>query len=254
MTADPSSPLRTGRPLGTSREYIIERLRREGHDHWLEAIESGRLSAFSVAVELGWAQRPKTVSGEQAHQAKRRRHQLAEERLRLGRQPKQRPADLSDITPTQEMELWLGASDAGSSFASEEERRRLWAEHRDRLMAMWACDGKRPMGWWQYESPPELYYPGADFEKSTLYEWGLLAEDERAELLVYWRREFDRAQQPNFSHCAGPGQFFSGQQAKRAHYRWADLPDTLVEEWTAECQQRAKKEPAAVTATTGSNQ
>jgi hypothetical protein len=238
MAADPNAPPKHGRQFGTSREYIIERLQRGGHHSWIEAIEAGRVTPFAVAVELGWAQRPKTASGEQAHQAKRRRHQLAEERLRLGRQPKQRSVD---ITSTQEMELWLGAPDAGSSFASEEERQAAWFRHRDRLMAMWACDGKRPMGWWQYEAPAELYYPGPDYERSTLFEQNLLTETERVELLAYWRREFDRANAPGFFHCAGPGEFNEGQAAKRAHYRWADIPETLLEEWSAEHQQQSTK-------------
>jgi hypothetical protein len=254
MATDPSSPPKHGRPLGTSREYILDRLRREGHHSWLEAVENGRLSAFAVACELGWAQRPPTLTGEKAHQAKRRRHQLAEERLRPGRQPRQRPVDPSDITPTQEMELWLGASDSGSSFASEEERSAAWFRHRDRLMQLWARDGKRPVAWWQHESPAGLYYPGPDFERSTLYEWGLLAEGERAELLAYWRREFQKAQQPNFTHCAGAGQFLEGEAARAAHFRWADIPPALVEAWSVELQQRAKKEPAAETAIAGSNQ
>jgi hypothetical protein len=145
-----------GRQFGTSREYLLDRLRREGHHSWLEAIEAGRVTPFAVAVELGWARRPKTASGEQAHQAKRRRHQFAEERRRPGRQPKQRLVDPSDITPEQEMELWLGAPDGGSSFASEEERRAAWFWHRERLMAMWSTGGKRPVAWWQHESPPTI--------------------------------------------------------------------------------------------------
>jgi hypothetical protein len=252
MTADPNAPPK--HQFGTSREYIIERLRRGGHHSWIEAIEAGRLTPFAVAVELGWARRPKTASGEQAHQAKRRRHQLADERLRLGGQPKQRPVDPSDITSAQEQELWLGAPDAGSSFASEEERSAAWFRHRDRLMAMWARDGKRPVAWWNYEAPAELYYPGPDYERSTLFEFGLLAETERVELVANWRREFDRANAPGFFHCAGPGQYLSGPEAVEAHIRWADIPATLVEAWTAELQQRAKKEPAAETAIAGSNQ
>jgi hypothetical protein len=101
---------------------------------------------------------------------------------------KRRPTPLHTLTGQQEMELWLGASDGGSSFADERERRAAWFRHRGRLMQLFAQGGKRPVAWWQYEAPGELYYPGPDYERSTLYEWGLLAETERDELVVCWRR------------------------------------------------------------------
>jgi hypothetical protein len=145
------------------------------------------------------------------------------------------------LTGQQEMELWLGASDAGSSFASEKQRQAAWIQHRDRLMALWGCHGRRPMAWWQYEAPPAMYHPGPDYEKSSLFEADLLTETERVELVANWRREFDRAQQPNFSHCLGPGKFLDGDAAREAHYRWADIPDTLVEAWSAERQQNQKE-------------
>jgi hypothetical protein len=48
-------------------------LEREGFDDWIAAIESGRISAYAAAVELGWVKRPPTLSGEKANQARRRR-------------------------------------------------------------------------------------------------------------------------------------------------------------------------------------
>jgi hypothetical protein len=152
------------------------------------------------------------------------------------------------------MELWLGAPDGGSSFASEEQRQAAWTRHRDRLMELWGCHGRRPVGWWQYEAPGEMYYPGPDLEQSTLYEAGLLTEIERAEQVARWRHEFERAHAPDFFICLGSGRFLAGEEARAAHFRWADIPPSLVEEWSAERQQRAKKEPAAETAIAGSNQ
>ena len=61
------------RQRGHSREYILARLEREGFDDWLAAIESGRLSAYAAAVELGWVKRPPTQRGQNSNQAKRRR-------------------------------------------------------------------------------------------------------------------------------------------------------------------------------------
>ena len=98
----------------------------------------------------------------------------------------------------------------------------------------------------QYEAPAELYYPGPDYERSTLYEADLLNETERVELVAYWRREFDRASASGFTHCAGPGKFLSGQQAFEAHVRWADVPPALVEEWAAEHRQRKERPPDAI--------
>jgi hypothetical protein len=158
---------------------------------------------------------------------------------------KRRPTPLHTLTGQQEMELWLGASDSGSSFASEEERQAAWTRHRARLMGLWARDGKRPVAWWSYEAPVELYYPGPDYERSTLYEADLLSESEKAELLAYWRCEFDRASAVGFSTCVGPGKFLAGDEAFEAHMRWADVPPALVEEWSAARQQQQKDEPGA---------
>jgi hypothetical protein len=36
-----------------------------------------------------------------------------------------------------------------------------------------------------------------------------------------------------------------GEQAREAHYRWADIPAALIEQWRR--QQRAKEEPPSAT-------
>ena len=56
---------------GTSREYIISRLRREKLDHLADAVERNEVSAFAVACELGWHKR-KIQGGGSENQAKRR--------------------------------------------------------------------------------------------------------------------------------------------------------------------------------------
>jgi hypothetical protein len=141
----------------------LRRLRRD-HSELHALVLSGEITPFAAACAAGFRRRP-------------------------GRKPTP-PLDPTNITPTQEMELWLGAPDAGSSFSSEAERRRLWHEHRDRLMQYWGCHGHRPQSWWQYDSP--IPFPGPDRERSTLYAANLLAEGERAELLTYWREQFER--------------------------------------------------------------
>jgi hypothetical protein len=77
------------------------------------------------------------------------------------------------------------------------------------------------MAWWSYEAP--IPWPGYERERSTLYAAGLLGEDEKAELEAEWRREFDRAQEPGFTICLGPGEHLEGAAARRVHFRWADI-------------------------------
>jgi hypothetical protein len=43
--------------MSTSRKVIIDRLRRENMRDVADAIEAGEVSAFNVAVEMGWAKR-----------------------------------------------------------------------------------------------------------------------------------------------------------------------------------------------------
>jgi hypothetical protein len=61
-----------GNPRGNSVDYIVARLRREGHDDLVEAIANRKLSAFACACLLGWRQRPLTIHGENCNQARRR--------------------------------------------------------------------------------------------------------------------------------------------------------------------------------------
>ena len=47
---------------GTSKSYIIRRLRREeGLGFLADAIEAGRISSHAVGLELGWIGRPQLV-------------------------------------------------------------------------------------------------------------------------------------------------------------------------------------------------
>jgi hypothetical protein len=155
------------------------------------------------------------------------------------------------LSHDQEMSLWLGDHPYRPAFGSEQQRRAAWVRHRDRLMAAWAKHGKRPAGWWDYESP--VPYPrDPDYDAATLFEAQLLADGERAELIAEWRYQFDRAQEPGFSFCIGhakPSDTFAswleGAAAKRAHYRWAGIPRSLLTQWTAERQTIHKLKAAA---------
>jgi hypothetical protein len=56
---------------GTSRAYIIARLRREKLDHLADAVERGEVSAYAIACELGWQKRKVLGTGSE-NEAKRR--------------------------------------------------------------------------------------------------------------------------------------------------------------------------------------
>lgn len=154
------------------------------------------------------------------------------------RRPLRRPRR-GRISYDQEMALWLGVGiGGGSPFESEDERREAWGRHGPRLMGLFAKDGRRPQAWWTYDSP--IPWPGYDCERSTLFEAGLLGEEEREHLVEYWRKEFHKVNEPGFSYCAGQrpdgrgALWLCGKAAREAHCRWADIPASLVAEWTME--------------------
>jgi hypothetical protein len=128
------------------------------------------------------------------------------------------------ITRLQELELWLGRSHRGSLFASDEQRRHAWFEHRDRLMGYWACNGNRPIAWWKFESP--IPWPGYNLARSTLWAAGLCGAAEARALEQGWREEFDRSLTPGFTF-----QGLSGWEAHIAYLVYHDVPAALAEEW-----------------------
>jgi hypothetical protein len=61
---------------GTSRRYLIRRLRREGRPDLARAVESGSVSAYEIAVALGWQARQNVRGTGSTNQAKRRAFRL----------------------------------------------------------------------------------------------------------------------------------------------------------------------------------
>jgi len=201
------APARKGRPTGNSSAAIIRRLRRD-HPELHQLVLNGELTPHRAAVAAGFLKKPE-------------------------RKPRRPVIKLSAsaLTPLHEIELWLGPSHHGSAFASEEERRRLWTEHRDRLLRLFGQDGRRPMAWWKYESP--VPFPGLRRQRSTLYEHGLLGAAEARALVADWRAEFKRASQRDFFFAAAPGEIYQGAVARQKHFAWADIPLTLLQQWEA---------------------
>ena len=145
------------------------------------------------------------------------------------------------LSHAQEMTLHYGPDARWDAFHSETEYRDAWIRNRDRMLAL-CRHGRRPAAWWRFEAG-DLRYPGYEREQSTLYEAGLLGEDERTGLLTFWRKEFERAHEPHFFHCEGPGRIFEGAKARRRHFCWADIPRELLKEWTRR-RTRNIREPA----------
>src|SRR6516164_9835999 len=65
-------------PSGSRRDYILARLERDGRHDLATAIREDRVSAYTIAVELGWTKRAEPVgtSSSGVNAAKRRQHQL----------------------------------------------------------------------------------------------------------------------------------------------------------------------------------
>ena len=60
-------------PTGVRRDYIVRRLQRDGHDDLAQAILAGHVSAYSIAVQLGWTTRaePAAISAPDANERRR---------------------------------------------------------------------------------------------------------------------------------------------------------------------------------------
>jgi hypothetical protein len=132
--------------------------------------------------------------------------------------------DSCGLTYTELQELWLGAGHNGSCFHDQEQLRDAWIRGRDVVMRLFANNGRRPQAWWHLGDAAALglRWPGHANEQSYLFEAGVLSDAECAELMRFWRREFDRDRSP-------------------AHLNWADVPRSLRAQWLAE---RTETRPA----------
>jgi hypothetical protein len=145
------------------------------------------------------------------------------------------------LTDEQELTLQYGPDPRWDAFRTEAEYRDAWVRNRDRFLDRYRR-GRRPMAWWRFEAG-DLRYPGYDRERSVLYASGHLDEDEAAALVTQWREEFEKAQAPDFWLCTGPGTLLHGSAARRAHYRWADIPHVLLMKWRSQRRRRPVVEP-----------
>ena len=64
---------------GTSREYLLSRLERDGHFALVEGVRTGQISAFSASIAAGYHKRRPSISsrqGRESNQGKRIRFAL----------------------------------------------------------------------------------------------------------------------------------------------------------------------------------
>ena len=197
---------------GTSKAYIVDRLRREGETALLSAVETGKITAMAAAVSLGWVLRPPKRGGN-LQRTKRIAHQV-------------RAVTGEGLSPAQSMELIYGPSPAvGSYFSSREELLAGWQQAREHLLER-SNPGRRPAAFYEFEWDGPR--PSYDTERSSLWRApGVLSEAERAEVETEWREAFDAAR---------------GMRAKerREAYEFADIPNELVERWQGARRRRSK--------------
>jgi hypothetical protein len=63
---------------GNSRDYLLRRLRLAGRADLVAAIEAKQVSAYGVAVALGWQKRRPTLGTGSSNASRRRAHRLRE--------------------------------------------------------------------------------------------------------------------------------------------------------------------------------
>jgi hypothetical protein len=134
------------------------------------------------------------------------------------------------------MQMWQGTPPGEPSiFKTKTEARACWQKHREFMLRQHGGNGHRPYFWWLFECPFEFHFPrDLDREEALLFEHGLLGEQERVRLLKHWRHEFDHAQRCGFTYLTGNYKRLEGETAKRAYYKLAGIPKSLIEQWTGE--------------------
>jgi len=97
-------------------------------------------------------------------------------------------------------------------------------------MEDFAHGGHRPQMFWRYEAQALGLRPfNFNTQKSTLYNAGLLGEQERIELVAFWRKQFDLA-------------IMWKEDAATAckRFRSMDIPVVLIRRWRAERKRHAR--------------
>ena len=108
---------------GTSREYLIGRLRKEGHFALLAAVERGDLSAYAAACEVGFCTRKPNLDVGSQNMLRRRMFAIRNAYRDVDAQPPQdnglasnesRPAAKDNPASTLRMQSFSSASSSAS--------------------------------------------------------------------------------------------------------------------------------------------
>ena len=216
MSDDPQPDDRPTRKWrGSSRRYLLQRLKEAGRGDLVEAVEARRISARRAAVGLGWIKEaPRSSEGAQAHQ---RQFEMTEV---FGGGA---PARCAVI-----MELIIGPSSGmGSLFRSREELEQAWLQHQGEIMCDWDKPARRPAAWHEFVWTGEpLDY---DTERSTLWRADILEPEERAAIESEWFAEFQWAYAQGFD-----------AKRRRQHFKSNDIPIELARKWTSERRRSTK--------------
>jgi len=218
-------------PTGVRRDYIVRRLQRDGHDDLAQAILAGHVSAYSIAVQLGWTTRAEPIGTDSINASKRRQYRLRT-LMNGGALPRTGAGDIDScgLTYSELQELWLGPCN-GSVFDTPEQLRDAWVRGRAVAMRLWATNGRRPQAWWFLGDAASLglQWPGYHRQQSYLFEHNALDGEEREQLLAGWRKEFEQA-------CS-----LGDAAARKAHLDWADVPHLLRQRWQAARRRRERR-------------
>ena len=117
-----------------------------------------------------------------------------------------------------------------------------WEQYRESLMRECRL-GERPEEWWLFERGEER----PEHQAQRLWELGELGPAELPDVISEWRERWAKAQKPRFAYCIGHAKegdtfasWLEGAEARKAHYRFWDIPAKLVEQWNAERRAAAK--------------
>jgi hypothetical protein len=109
------------------------------------------------------------------------------------------------------------------AFGTEEARKRAWLMRRDRFLNY--RDGRRPAGWWDYEST--VARPAdTNYDEAALFDAGLLEPREAGVCWSNWRARFDQSFEPHFAVCLGRGEWLEGDAASQHHWKTLGIPQS----------------------------
>jgi hypothetical protein len=141
---------------GTSKAYLISKLREHGRTDLVAAIEAGTITAYGCAVALGWRKRAPILGTGSSNRAKRRDAALEQLLPGNGKVPPPETdgkGELSLADAIEISELIWGPDQTGSVFATRLELENAWRRQRTVALELTKV-GRKPLAWEMLERPP----------------------------------------------------------------------------------------------------